>query len=503
MNIHPFLFALFPIFFLAVQNADDVMFSDIVPWLVLSLLMAALLMLIFWFPIRNMRKAALLSSLFLILFFSYGHVAGVSEEPLIRHRYLLGLWTLLFFFCSTAILKVRGSFRILTDMLNGTGCLLVLFSIISFTAHEVREVHVASKLNEVPQKMAGTVSGQLPDIYYILLDAYASSQTLKELYRYDNEAFINYLKEKGFYIVVESRSNYSGTRFALPSILHMDYAENLTSGGILSSDTYNARRLVQDHPTGRLFQEYGYTYIHFGASWDWTSHIAFADININKGVLSEFALLLYQSTALYPLSFWYDFFDPRREQWERIMYQFDELARVPSREEPTFVFAHLGIPHPPFVFKSDGTFLKAREDNLADKRSYFLDHYPDQVAFLNQKLEILIDHIMATSEIPPIIVLQSDHGSRIPPDIEVFDQIDDAYIHDRVRNFSAFFLPDGQTNLFNEKVMPYKTITPVNTFRLIFNRYFGTTYPLLPDKSYLIVSWDKYKLIDVTDRAQY
>jgi hypothetical protein len=30
----------------------------------------------------------------------------------------------------------------------------------------------------------------------------------------------------------------------------------------------------------------------------------------------------------------------------------------------------------------------------------------------------------------------------------------------------------------------YETITPVNTFRIVFNNYFGTTYPLLEDKSY-------------------
>jgi hypothetical protein len=30
----------------------------------------------------------------------------------------------------------------------------------------------------------------------------------------------------------------------------------------------------------------------------------------------------------------------------------------------------------------------------------------------------------------------------------------------------------------------YETITPVNSFRIIFNHYFGTNYPLLEDLSY-------------------
>jgi hypothetical protein len=32
--------------------------------------------------------------------------------------------------------------------------------------------------------------------------------------------------------------------------------------------------------------------------------------------------------------------------------------------------------------------------------------------------------------------------------------------------------------------MLYETISPVNTFRVIFNAYFGTDYEILPDISY-------------------
>ena len=503
MNIHPFLFALFPIFFLAAQNADEVLFSDTVPWILASLIMTAGIMLIFWLATRERKKAALMSSLFLILFFSYGHIAGISEEPWIRHRYLFGLWALIFSIGVAAIIKARISFRILTDMLNGAACLLVLFSTLFLAAAHVREVDLSPEPPKTPQKIVDITKGRNPDIYYFLLDGYAHSQTLKELYGYDNSPFIDYLSKKGFYVVAESRSNYSATRFSLPSILHMDYAEHVIPASMLSPETYNPRTLVQNHPVGRFLQENGYTYIHAGAQWDWTSHIAFADVNINKRTVSDFALMLYKSTALYPVSFRYDFFDPRREQWKRILFQFDKLAKISARKEATFVFAHIGIPHPPFVFTPDGAFLKTNEEGQIEKRSHFLAHYPDQIAFLNKKLEILIDDIIAGSDIPPVIVLQSDHGSRIPPDVKTFEQIDDAYVRDRLRNFSALYLPEGETNLFNEEIVPYKTMTPVNTFRLIFNRYFGTAYPFLPDKSYLIVSWDKYKPIDVTDQAQF
>jgi hypothetical protein len=46
----------------------------------------------------------------------------------------------------------------------------------------------------------------------------------------------------------------------------------------------------------------------------------------------------------------------------------------------------------------------------------------------------------------------------------------------------------------------HDAITPVNTYRLLFNRYFGTDLEMLPDRSLVSVG-DRhpYQFIDVTD----
>jgi len=58
-------------------------------------------------------------------------------------------------------------------------------------------------------------------------------------------------------------------------------------------------------------------------------------------------------------------------------------------------------------------------------------------------------------------------------------------------NFNAFYVPENTRDLFSEP------ITPVNTFRLLFNSIFGTSYEILEDKVGLeedeIKNWNEVK----------
>jgi len=60
---------------------------------------------------------------------------------------------------------------------------------------------------------------------------------------------------------------------------------------------------------------------------------------------------------------------------------------------------------------------------------------------------------------------------------------------------NAIYLPDGKNDLF------YPSITPVNTFRVIFNKYYGTNLKLLPDLSYFSSHEDPYGFTDVSTQV--
>jgi ATP-dependent phosphoenolpyruvate carboxykinase len=92
-------------------------------------------------------------------------------------------------------------------------------------------------------------------------------------------------------------------------------------------------------------------------------------------------------------------------------------------------------------------------------------HYRDQATYISSRIIDLVPKIIANSATPPIIVIQGDHGPTIPSSSRT-----------RMKNLNVYFLSGGNASL-------YSTITPVNTFRVIFNTYFGQNLPLLDDVS--------------------
>lgn len=525
--VHHLFFGLFFAFFLYAYNIEKLVFSDTFSALGIIMSAAIILWALFLFLYRDTRKAAILCSLFFILFFSYGHVFEIrGDDYWIRHRYLLSAYALLFFTGAVALWRVKRDVFTLTKILNIIGGVLLLSSLASVVSYQVRHSQLRSENDFSGNTGAIQAAADAPDIYYIMPDAYAGDASLKEFYNYDNSYFTEFLKKKGFYVSPISRSSHSGTALSLSVLLNMDHLETLSPTGIVSKETIKPRELVQHSRVARFLKERGYQYIHAGSIWEGTYKNSEADRNINIGYFSDFPMMLYKTTALYPYTFNFGIFDLDRVEWKRVRYQFEELKKLPgSEEQPIFVFAHFGIPRNPFVFNADGSFHRqlTQEEQLANnaqdpqrvamglKGSYHSERYINQVGYFNKEMSDLVDAILTKSKRDPIIIIQSDHGSRIalnrrePPPLEVSD----LYVNDRMRNFSAFYLPrDGN------KVL-YDTLTHVNIFRVIFNYYFGTAYELLPDTAYVALPGaaaggdqendheEGYDLLDVTDRISY
>ena len=110
--------------------------------------------------------------------------------------------------------------------------------------------HRSRKVNDSPTR---------PDIYYIIPDSYPSDTWLQEAMGYDNSAFTQALRDRGFTVVSHARSNYGATFTSLASILNMRYYARNTSP---IHDLDFLRLSIAESEVAQRIQEYGYTYLH-------------------------------------------------------------------------------------------------------------------------------------------------------------------------------------------------------------------------------------------------
>jgi hypothetical protein len=500
--IYPFLLVIFPILFLYSHNIDQVRFSQTLLPTAIMLAFTLVLLLLLSFIFRNSLKSALIVAIFLVLFFSYGHVLEKIEIWDIKNfsspKHLLAAWAVLFAAGVYFTLRTRKELFYLTKISNVIAFSLVAISLVNIAAYQLKKNSTwrdnsvrAGNMNNDTAIQENTAN--LRDIYYIILDAYASSSVLKEVYGFDNHKFTDYLTEKGFYIASQSRSNYATTFLSLASSLNMEYVNYLCDAiGIQSKDREIPYQMIRNNKVVSFLREKGYKFIHFSSGWGATDYNKSADLDLRFGWGSEFIMVFIKTTALAYLE---DYF-ARHDARVRILGTLSKLGEVHNINGPKFVFAHLVCPHPPYLFDANGGMVSnailEMDGRMWEKRQLYID----QLNFINGKVKELLESILSNSKTEPIIILQADHGSaslgRPHPPLKKTEKVKNE-VKERMRIFNAYYLPAGGNALL------YDSISPVNTFRLIFDFYFGSDYGLLSDISYYADYDTPYLLTDVTD----
>ena len=69
----------------------------------------------------------------------------------------------------------------------------------------------------------GAQAKNLPNVYYLIIDAYGRADALKDYAGFDNTSFVADLNGLGFQTLGNARSNYMKTHMSIPSTLSMNY----------------------------------------------------------------------------------------------------------------------------------------------------------------------------------------------------------------------------------------------------------------------------------------
>jgi hypothetical protein len=180
----------------------------------------------------------------------------------------------------------------------------------------------------------------------------------------------------------------------------------------------------------------------------------------------------------------------------QILFQFDAIRSASRLAGPTFTFAHVLLPHEPFTFDASGNYVTEEQE----KEKSFEEAYIGQVEFANARIRALVDDLLDVPESErPIIVIQSDEGPK---------RLDWTFGGDRAWTDASDSQLRMKSSILNAYYLPsvdepglYRSITPVNSFRKIFNLYFDTELPLLPDRSYVFgTGRQPYLLTEISHR---
>lgn len=513
--IYPTLLAAFPIVSLYQHNALETYFEVLLIPLALVLLIVPTVWGLLALALRDPHRAGLITGLLLFYFYTIPHIftgldytLEVLGKPFLLQE--LGIQSLETMTVETLAvvglivwigLKWKERAKAWTFPLNVFGIILVALPLANAA---IARFGGAREITPIREAIDVALDGKSqPDIYYIILDAFGRPDVLREIYDLDLEPFLSRLEERGFFVARRSTSNYPQTRLSLSSSLNGAYLDPLADKTAGNEDPLHD--LIRDSGLTRALRRAGYTILSFDSGFHLTENLLADEILRPVPHLDEFHRQLIDMTALRFVYGGPTAFNPFRMSARRTLGILDALPGIAGRPEPTFTFAHILSPHPPFLFGPEGeipshpgAFSIADGDQYkGDQNGDYVARYHDQAGYLADKVADAIERILADSPEPPIIILQGDHG---PGSRLVMGDPEKTDLHERFSILNAYhlpgFTPDHRPEGLDEAV------SPVNSFRIVFRAYFGADLELLENRCYF-ATWDTpYDFLDITTKVR-
>ena len=478
--IHIILLTIFPIIFVFSENMQELVPTDILIPLLVIVPISLIIFIILKLILKDSKKAALIVSIGLVLFFTYGHFYNIIkgftilDENIGRHRYIIIPFILGIIIPIYFIIKSKINFQNITKIVNGISITLVLMVFINITMFGITEIESYSTINydsgNNPIELENIHN--TPDVYYIILDEYGGHESMKYL-NYDNSQFYEFLKEKKFIIPEKSTGNYPISQFSIASSLNMEYLSDLSNNVGKDSKSYlPVIEMVYNSQVIKNFKSLGYEIVIFDSEFVPAKNFVLVDdIKCHKDEMNS--ILLDSITRMTMIGYFVERYDEEKRR-DQINCAFSEVKSIGNnKDKPIFAFVHILTPHSPYIFGPNGESIipgNPISSEIWDEKIAYID----QLKFANKEITKVIEKILDKNE-KSIIILQSDHGSGLDVD---FKNPNESMMLQRLSILNAYYAPEISENRFHEN------ITPVNSFRIIFNDYFNGDYKILEDRNY-------------------
>jgi hypothetical protein len=470
--VYLFLLPVFFVFHGYMLNFSLIPVKDALLLALLYLCISFILVFLTRLYFKSFAKAALFTFLLMgfYLFFGYIHDALKLLVPgsfLVKYSVFLPVAFVVFVVFAILLKKKKSIPARLILYLNLLFCIFILID----TGSLVRKNIIVKKAEFISLTCGNK---QLPDVYLIVPDEYAGNKDLTSFCKFDNSDFLDSLRQRGFLVAANSRSNYDFTIQSIASLLNMDYLP-LNAKEIRQDNPAPALQMILENKVTASFSKAGYG-IYNLSEFDIKDQPAQKN---NSFIPSRTTLFTSQTLgtrlkrdAWIRFAMKYNLRSVVKDYAYQIMrynkFIYEESLKVPhlNTMNPKFVYSHLEIPHFPYYYDENGNAY-SYEELIKDSPSN-TKNYVRYIKYANTLLLTLVDEIIRYNRTPPIIILMSDHGYRCFPG----DERDYKFI-----NFFSVYLPNKNYARFNDSQLN------VNVFRTLFNTEFCQQLPMLKDSA--------------------
>tara|TARA_B100000029_G_scaffold463254_1_gene496394 strand:+ start:408 stop:1838 length:1431 start_codon:yes stop_codon:yes gene_type:complete len=449
--LFPFLLAFFPAWVLILKNIEEIIIDDI-----LITVGITGLSIIIWMIMRKVldsNKAALILGLGILIFFYFGYFQNalegitINDNEINRTSYL-GIFSIVgFTFLTVLIIKSNRSFDNFIKIINFVTVVFVIIAVVEL----------------VPNAEA-----EQPNIYHIILDEYTSNEVLEKKFDHKNYDFAEFLLKNNFVIPEKSFSTFNTTDVELLTILNFEYPDIKNYG-----KTYQNYESLKNNKVMKILSNEDYHIIETNSMMRWKDFkqvdekICYDIGFINSEFLEQ---VLSKSIIKY-------FLEKHQENTRRdvVRCTFNSLNDLPLKQydKPIYVFSHMYIPHPPFLFGPNGEDVIPNSSVLGGLQSWeYQQGYINQVMYATKEIQKVVSSIVKNDP-NAIIILQGDTGTNTGLSEEERKEIKGIYHTHSI--LYALRIPS---------IEQIESAHAVNTYRIIFNEVFDDEYDILEQENF-------------------
>lgn len=469
------LICIYPGIVLYTQNVYESNFVDIIQISLLFIVFGLILYGIIFIISKKYYFSIIMTNLIMFFVLHYNLLYRMLGEKKWMHIIICISFCVLLVIVSIVLKKIQDEHQTtIVGIIILTFSVLLIMDYVIAIPKIVNKYKILSERNDTYNSKeyvsSENVSGT--NIYYVLLDEYGGQENLKEYYDYDNQSFYDSMLERKFNVSYSSRNEEGfSTVTIVPNLLNLDYVSEETMPEVervqkfknpyiysfMKDKGYDVN--VFSYPD--MLDTEGSKYSHGGESFYEDKAGYFVLNNTAFVYIYNFWREQQKESETAPLSY--------GEELVQIMDEFTDLSDTIRWKQNNFSIGYFQTPHCPFFYDENG------EEVNGDKYYEWIDknYYLDYLKWTNKKIYEMVDKIIENDP-QSIIIIQSDHGSRLVRHIdevtgEGWDDESDVYCEKNVLNCVYF---KGQK-------LDIEGLSGINTLRKVLNEEFGTEYEMI------------------------